>query len=142
MMAALRAAGLGRDEPVLTNAFTLAPVPGAIVGAGAGAGGRPVLVEITDNLVIDLRDLGAKIVQSGACILLSNMRGHLADMDRLCVRLAKHSVALIEDCAHTMGGAWNGRHSGSFGLAGSWCRASRPMRRSASSPPTRRWARS
>lgn len=139
MMAALRAAGLGRDEPVLTNAFTLAPVPGAIVGAG----GRPVLVEITDNLVIDLRDLGAKIVQSGARILLlSNMRGHLADMDRLCARLAKHSVALIEDCAHTMGGAWNGRHSGSFGLAGSWCRASRPMRRSASSPPTRRWARS
>src|SRR3712207_1772031 len=42
---ALRAAGLKPGEAVLTNAFTLAPVPGAIVGAG----GRPVLVEITDD---------------------------------------------------------------------------------------------
>ena len=115
MTAALRAAGLARDEPVLTNAFTLAPVPGAIFAAG----GRPVLVEITDDLVIDLDDLAAKIRQSGArFLLLSNMRGHLADMDQLCALLAPHSVTLIEDCAHTMGAAWNGRRSGSFGLAG------------------------
>lgn len=115
MVTALRAAGLGHGEPVLTNAFTLAPVPGAIVGAG----GRPVLVEITDHLVIDLDDLAAKIRDSGSRILLlSNMRGHLADMDRLCALLAEHRVTLIEDCAHTMGGAWNGRRSGSFGLAG------------------------
>ena len=38
MATALRAAGLRSDEPVLTNGFTLAPVPGAIVAAG----GRPV----------------------------------------------------------------------------------------------------
>ena len=115
MTAALRAAGLGRDEPVLTNGFTLAPVPGAIVAAG----GRPVLVEITEDLVIDLDDLDARIRETGARILLlSNMRGHLVDMDRLCALLAGHGVALIEDCAHTMGAAWNGRRSGSFGLAG------------------------
>ena len=32
--------------------------------------------------------------------------------------LAEKSVLLIEDCAHTMGAAWNGRRSGNFGLAG------------------------
>ena len=115
MTTALRAAGLRQGEPVLTNGFTLAPVPGSIVAAG----GVPMLVEITEDLVIDFDDLAAKIGESGArFLLLSNMRGHLADMDKLSALLAERSVILIEDCAHTMGAAWNGRRSGSFSLVG------------------------
>src|SRR5574337_1231082 len=49
MQIALRAAGIAHGEPVLTNAFTLAPVPGAIAAVGA----RPVLVEITEDFVLD-----------------------------------------------------------------------------------------
>ena len=56
MQIALRAAGVRAGDKVLTNAFTLAPVPGAI----AAVGGEPVLVEITEDLVIDLDDLAAK----------------------------------------------------------------------------------
>ncbi|MCO6408859.1 DegT/DnrJ/EryC1/StrS family aminotransferase [Hoeflea alexandrii] len=115
MAIALRAAGLGQGETVLTNGFTLAPVPGAI----AAAGGKALLVEITEDLVIDLEDLDRKAATSGArFLLLSNMRGHLADMERLVAIVTKHDLILIEDCAHTMGAAWNGRKSGSFGLAG------------------------
>ena len=115
MQIALRAAGVGADDPVLTNAFTLAPVPGAIAAVGA----TPVLVEITRDLVLDLDDLAAKIVTSGArVLLLSNMRGHLADMERLAEVVRSHDLLLIEDCAHTMGATWQGRRSGSFGLAG------------------------
>ncbi len=115
MAIALRAAGLTKDEPVLTNAFTLAPVPGAIVNAG----GKPVLVEITGELVIDLDDLADKAARTKArFLLLSNMRGHLADMDRLRDLANAHSLTLIEDCAHTMGATWNGTRSGNFGLAG------------------------
>ena len=112
---ALRAAGVEPGDAVLTNAFTLAPVPGAIAGVGANA----VLVEIDENLVIDLDDLAAKIDRSGAkVLLLSHMRGHIADMDALVALLSKTKVQLIEDCAHTMGARWNGKRSGSFGLAG------------------------
>ena len=42
MHIALKSAGLQHGEPVMTNAFTLAPVPGAINNAG----GTVVLVEI------------------------------------------------------------------------------------------------
>ena len=45
------------------------------------------------------------------------MRGHLVDMEKLCILLEDHCVALIEDCAHTMGAMWGGRKSGSFGVA-------------------------
>ncbi len=111
----LRAAGVEPGDKVLTNGFTLAPVPGAIAAVGA----EPVLVEITRDLVIDLDDLARKIDASGARVLmLSHMRGHLADMEALCALCDDHGITLIEDCAHTMGAKWNGRPSGGFGLAG------------------------
>ncbi|AZL59972.1 aminotransferase [Tabrizicola piscis] len=115
MQIALRAAGVGPGDAVLTNGFTLAPVPGAI----AAVGGRSVLVEITEDLVIDLDDLARKARASGArYLLLSHMRGHLCDMERLVQLAADLSLTVIEDCAHTMGAQWNGVLSGSFGLAG------------------------
>ncbi|RMD89928.1 MAG: aminotransferase [Alphaproteobacteria bacterium] len=112
---ALRAVGVAAGEPVLTNAFTLAPVPGAIHAVGA----IPVLVEITEDLVIDLDDLAHKAERSGARVLmLSLMRGHMPDMDRVMQVAAAHGLTVIEDCAHTMGARWRGRLSGSFGAAG------------------------
>ena len=115
MQLALRAWGVRPGEPVLTNAFTLSPVPGAI----AAVGGAPVLVETTPDLVIDLADLAEKAAASRArLLLLSHMRGHVADMDALTALLDRLGVALIEDCAHTMGADWRGKPTGTFGAAG------------------------
>jgi dTDP-4-amino-4,6-dideoxygalactose transaminase len=109
---ALKAAGIKAGEPVLCNAFTLAPVPGAIDNAG----GKPLLVEIDANYCVDLDHLEAQMRHSGArFFMLSHMRGHIADMDAIAALCERHEVTLIEDCAHTMGARWNGRRSGSFG---------------------------
>ena len=100
MGVALRAVGVKPGDKVLTNAFTLAPVPGAIAGVGA----VPVFLEVTDALVLDLIDLEAKIAESGSkVLLLSHMRGHICDMDRLMAICDAAGVAVVEDCAHTMG---------------------------------------
>lgn len=110
---AIRAWGLETDEAVLTNGFTLSPVPGAI----AAVGGRVILVESTDDLVIDLNHLEQQIRQSGARLLvLSHMRGHIADMNQLCSLLADYGTAMIEDCAHTMGASFDGKKSGTHGI--------------------------
>ncbi|MBR9787248.1 MAG: aminotransferase class I/II-fold pyridoxal phosphate-dependent enzyme [Vibrionaceae bacterium] len=109
---AMRSVGVGHGDKVLCNAFTLAPVPGAIHNTGA----TPVLVEIDENLCIDLDDLEYKADQSGAkFLLLSHMRGHIADMDKVIDICHRYDLTLIEDCAHTMGAKWNGKLSGSFG---------------------------
>ncbi|NBD29024.1 MAG: aminotransferase [Alphaproteobacteria bacterium] len=113
LAAALRASGVGPGDRVLTNAFTLAPVPGAIAGVGA----VPVFVGVTEGLVIDLDDLAAKAGQADV-LMLSHMRGHICDMDRLMELCAAHDLTLIEDCAHTMGAAWNGTPSGRWGRFG------------------------
>ncbi len=113
MQIALRAAGVAPGDRVLTNAFTLAPVPGAIAAVGAQA----VLVEIGEDLRIDAGDLAAKAPGAKA-LMLSHMRGHLPDMDRMAAICAERDVILIEDCAHTMGAEWRGVRSGNLGLAG------------------------
>ena len=109
---ALRAMGLQAGDEVLTNAYTLAPVPGAIHAAG----GKPVLVEIDENYHLDLADLKAKAKASNAKILLlSLMRGHIPNMQQLMTLCNELGIKVLEDCAHTMGASWNGIKSGNFG---------------------------
>ena len=109
---ALRICRVKPGDQVLANAYTLAPVPGAIHNVGAS----PVLIEIDDNYHIDCDDLEAKAVASGAkVLLLSHMRGHIADMDRIVSICDAHGITLVEDCAHTMGATWRGIKSGNFG---------------------------
>ncbi|WP_424976943.1 DegT/DnrJ/EryC1/StrS family aminotransferase [Leisingera sp. S232] len=109
----LRAVGVKPGDKVLTNAFTLAPVPGSIASVGA----EPVFVEVTENLTIDLDDLAAKADQAKV-LMLSHMRGHLCDMDRLMEICDGAGITVIEDCAHTMGASWNGQLSGKHGAVG------------------------
>ena len=110
MGCALRAVGVAPGDRVLTNAFTLAPVPGAIASVGA----VPVFVGVTEGLVIDLDDLAAKADQADV-LMLSHMRGHIVDMDALMALCAARGLTVIEDCAHTMGGAWAGVPAGRHG---------------------------
>ena len=112
MQIALRAAGLQPGDQVLTNAYTLAPVPGAIFACG----GVPVLVDIERDWTLDLADFEAKARATGAkYLMLSHMRGHLVDMAALMTVCDALNICVIEDCAHTMGAAWGGKRSGNWG---------------------------
>ncbi|MFT7474948.1 MAG: dTDP-4-amino-4,6-dideoxygalactose transaminase [Verrucomicrobiales bacterium] len=112
---ALRASGVEHGDPVLMNAFTLAPVPGSV----AHVGGEPVFVEITGDYLIDIDDLAVKAEATGARhLMLSHMRGHIADLDRLTDVCEGLGVRIVEDCAHTMGASWAGRPTGTFGSVG------------------------
>lgn len=115
MFVALRASGVRLGDKVLVNGYTLAPVPGAIHHAGA----EPVVVEITDDLTVDMVDLRLKAEVSGAkTLLLSHMRGHLADLEAVSDLCDELDIVLIEDCAHTLGARWDGRPTGTFGKIG------------------------
>ena len=99
MQLSMRALGISKNQPVLTNAFTLSPVPGSIHAAG----GSPVLVESTEDLVIDLDHLEARIKASGSKVLMiSHMRGHIVDMDALTTLLS----AMTLPCSKTARTQW------------------------------------
>ena len=112
---ALKSVGVLPGDKILCNAFTLAPVPGAIKNAGA----EPVFVEINNDYLTDLEDLAHKATQSAAkYFLLSHMRGHIVNMDRVTEICRDLGITLIEDCAHTVGGRWGATFTGRFGKVG------------------------
>lgn len=112
---ALMAAEVQPGNLVLSNAFTLAPVPGAIYNAGA----KPVFVECDKDLTIDIQDLELKAKSSRArYFLLSYMRGHIPNMDSIMDICKRYDLYLIEDCAHTMGAKWGNTFTGRFGKIG------------------------
>lgn len=112
---ALRACGLRAGDKVLCNAFTLSPVPGSIHAAGGDA----VLVDILEDTTVSPEDLERAARESGArYFVLSHMRGHIGDMEAIVAVCNAYGIVLIEDCAHTMGAAYCGRPSGTFGKVG------------------------
>lgn len=112
---ALKSVGVKPGDQILCNTFTLAPVPGAIQNAGA----IPIFIEIEEDYLIDLADLDKKARESKAkYLMLSHMRGHIVNMDKIMDICRKYHLILIEDCAHTLGAKWNGKNSGTFGKVG------------------------
>ena len=97
---------------MLSNAFTLAPVPGAIAALGA----KPVFLEITESLTVDPDHLmqAAKACRAKV-LMLSHMRGHQPDMGALMKLCDALGLTVVEDCAHTMGGQAGGVVSGRHG---------------------------
>lgn len=115
MFIALKALGVKAGDKVLTSTFTLSPVPGAIAHAGAEA----VLVETNAAYMTDMADLERKAATSGSKVfLLSHMRGHIADLQAIRAICDRYGIAIVEDCAHTMGAKWDGRHTGTWGKVG------------------------
>lgn len=112
LFVSLKSLGVRENDKVLFSGFTLAPVPSAIVHAGAVA----VPVEVTKDLIINVEDLEKKIQETSPKVfIISHMRGHISDMDRVYEICEKYNVKIIEDCAHTLGAKWDDKYSGSYG---------------------------
>lgn len=109
----LRALDLQPGARVLLPAFTFAAVPSAVVHAGA----TPVLVECGDDLRLDVEDLARKL-PGAAALLISHMRGHTSDMDRILSLATDADVPVVEDAAHSLGATWAGRPIGTLGAVG------------------------
>lgn len=100
---------------VFSNALTFGAVPSAIHHAGASV----EFVESTSAYVIDIDHFEKKCQECPDVrfLLISHMRGKLADMDGVERVCKKYNVTLVEDCAHSLGVYWDGQHSGHKGVA-------------------------
>jgi len=111
----LKCAGINAGDEVLSNAFTFGAVPSAIEHAG----GKAVYVESNDDYVMDTIDFEKKLVAypNAKFALISHMRGKIGDMDSIAEACARHDVVLLEDCAHSLGVRYKGKHTGHHGVA-------------------------
>lgn len=111
---ALKALDLPRGARVLIPAFTFAAVPSAVLHADC----VPVLCEVGADLRIDLDDFAARLDDDIAAVLISHMRGHTSDMDRIMALCDARAIPVIEDAAHSLGTLWKGRNIGTIGKVG------------------------
>jgi len=115
LMLLLKTTGLEHGGKVLSNAFTFGAVPSAIEHAG----GKAVYVESNYDHVMDVGDLEKKLKANPDCkhVMVSHMRGKVGDMNGIKALCDKYDAILLEDCAHSLGVMYEGKHSGHHGVA-------------------------
>ena len=112
MEVALRVAGIGPGDEVITTAITWVATANVIVAVGA----RPVFVDIdprTRN--IDLAAVEAAITPRTRAIMPVYLAGLPVDMDRLYAIARQHGLRVIEDAAQAIDSRWNAQRIGSLG---------------------------
>jgi dTDP-4-amino-4,6-dideoxygalactose transaminase len=99
-------------DEVITSPFTFVSTVNAFVLRGA----RPVFADIRrDTLNIDESALEALITPRTRAILVVHYAGVACEMDAILEIAARHRVAVVEDNAHGLFGAYKGRSLGTFG---------------------------
>ncbi len=112
MEIALRIAGIGEGDEVITTPISWVATSNVILEVGA----TPVFADIdpvTRN--IDLDKLEAAITPRTRAIIPVYLAGKPLDMDRLYAIAAKHKLRVVEDAAQALGSSWKGKPIGSFG---------------------------
>jgi dTDP-4-amino-4,6-dideoxygalactose transaminase len=108
----LISAGFGTGDEVITTPMTFCATVNAIIHSGA----TPVLADIDPcTMNIDPKQVEAKINRRTRAILPVHFAGRPCDMDRLCSLAQKHSLKIIEDCAHAVETEYHGKKAGTFG---------------------------
>ncbi|WP_301102512.1 DegT/DnrJ/EryC1/StrS aminotransferase family protein [Propionivibrio sp.] len=109
---ALRIAGVGPGDEVITTSLSWVATSNAILTVGA----RPVFVDIDPvTRLIDMAQIDAAITAHTRAIIPVDLAGFPVDRDRLYTVAGKHGLRVIEDAAQAQGAHWHGRELGSFG---------------------------
>ncbi|WP_419786694.1 DegT/DnrJ/EryC1/StrS family aminotransferase [Pseudodesulfovibrio sp.] len=86
------------------------------------AGGDVIYADSNrQDLCISLEDVKRKVTAKTKAVCVVHIGGHIAfDIDRIAAFCRDNDLTLIEDCAHSHGATYNGRHPGSWGLGGAY----------------------
>jgi perosamine synthetase len=106
----------GKDVLVPANTFF------ATASAVIGAGGRPVLMD-TDiaTLSTSLDEIKRRLTPATVGIMIVHIAGIVtAEMPAIAAFAKAKGLWMMEDAAHAQGATLDGKHAGTFGLAGSF----------------------
>lgn len=111
---ALRCAGIGPGDRVLTTPLTAFATTLAILRAGA----EPVWIDtdLTGGIDLELAPEALESDPSIRAVLPVHLYGHPLDLDLLRSLAHRHDVALIEDCAQSAGATRDASKTGTAGL--------------------------
>ncbi len=112
---ALRAAGIGKGDEVITTAMSFIATAEAISMTGA----TPVFVDIQpDTECLSTSELSAALSPRTRAILPVHLHGYPCNMSDLLRFAKQHHLKVIEDCAQSIGAIYQGKALGSLGDLG------------------------
>lgn len=113
LLVAVRCAGIEPGDEVIFPSHTMVASPTAIHYAGA----IPVPVDCGDDHMIDPESIRKAITKKTRAIMPVQLNGRVADMSAIESIASEHGLILVEDAAQALGGKFQGRMAGTFGVA-------------------------
>jgi dTDP-4-amino-4,6-dideoxygalactose transaminase len=113
---ALKALGVGPGDEVITVANSWISTSETITQAGA----LPVFVDIDEFFHIDPARIEEKITPRTKALIPVHLYGQSAAVEEVLRICRAHDLPMIEDCAQSHFATFNGRFTGTFGLAGTF----------------------
>ena len=107
----LRSLNIGPGDEVIVPDFTFIASANAIEMVGA----KPVFVDITKELQIDINKCQELITKRTKAIMPVHIYGFTSNMDEVLSFSKKNKLLIIEDAAQALGIKWGGIPCGSFG---------------------------
>jgi dTDP-4-amino-4,6-dideoxygalactose transaminase len=110
---ALRAAGIGPGDEVITQANTFIATVSAVLAVGA----HPVLTDCDPQGAMEPAAVAQAITPRTKAIIPVHLFGRIADMESILSIAARARLMVIEDSCQAHGAVLDGQRAGSFGLA-------------------------
>ena len=109
---ALKELHLEPGSEVITTAMTFCATANVIVHSGL----KPVFADCDrETMNIDIEDVKRKITKKTRGIIPVHFAGFPCDMQAIMELSEKHSLRVVEDCAHAIEATIDGKHCGVFG---------------------------
>jgi len=117
LQAALAALGIGAGDEVVVPARTFIATASAVAMQGA----IPIVADVdADSGNITAQTMQAAISERTRAVIVVHLAGWPCDMDAISQVAEKAGIAVIEDCAQSLGATFKGRPTGAFGTFGSF----------------------
>jgi len=110
----LKTLDLKYGDEVITAANTAIPTISAIINAG----GKPKLVDVGEDYLIDVTKISKAINKKTKAIIPVHLYGQMCDMEKIQAIAKKNKLTIIEDCAQSQGAKYKNNYSGTIGKFG------------------------
>ncbi|MBD65310.1 MAG: aminotransferase [Halobacteriovoraceae bacterium] len=108
----LKALGIGSGEEVIVPSRTFIATASACVAQGA----KPVFADIeVESQCISLSSIREKLTSKTKAIICVHLAGWACEMDEILKFAKENDLKVIEDCAQSLGGKYDGKMLGTFG---------------------------
>ena len=110
LMMSLWSSGIKKGDEVITSPISFVATANSIIHVGA----KPVFVDVSDDLNINVDLIEAAITKKTKAIMPVHWTGRVCKMDKIIRIAKKYNLKIIEDAAQATGAYYKGTHAGTF----------------------------